>query len=135
MLSRSTLQWSSRLASTEHVLTADGQDLASSSSYRSLLALLLLLCFQLITTDKGHTGLCRHRRTQRVVLSRVGLGPRAQVKGRPHSRIWISTASATRSCLNVPLLCSDGCRAELKKTQTRRRHTVRPQCRCVKDEI
>lgn len=67
-------------ASTEHELRADGQSLASSSSYRSLLAPLLLLCSQLIATDKGCTGLCRHHRTERVVLSGAGLGQREQVR-------------------------------------------------------
>lgn len=70
---RYTLQRRSHLASTEHVLRKDGQGLASSSSYHSLLALLLLLRSQLITTDKGHTGLCRHDWIERVVLSGAGL--------------------------------------------------------------
>lgn len=61
------------LALTEHVLRGDGQDLASSYSYHSLLALLLLLCFPLITTDKGHTGLCLHQWMERV-LSCLSLG-------------------------------------------------------------
>lgn len=45
------------MALSEHVLRSDGQDLASSCSYHSLLALLLLPCSSLITTDKGYTGL------------------------------------------------------------------------------
>lgn len=60
---------SGRLAVTEHVLRGDGQDLASSCSYHSLLALLLLPCSELITTDKGHTGICRHKWIERVVLT------------------------------------------------------------------
>lgn len=70
---RYTLQPQPPLAPTEHVLRADGQGLASSSSYHSLLALLLLPRYQLITTDKGHTGLCRHHWIERVVLSGAGL--------------------------------------------------------------
>lgn len=70
---RYALQPQRPLAPTEHVLRADGQGLASSSSYHSLLALLLLPCSQLITTDKGHTGLCRHHWIERVVLSGAGL--------------------------------------------------------------
>ncbi|KAI9540751.1 hypothetical protein NQZ68_038063 [Dissostichus eleginoides] len=55
------------LALSEHVLRGDGQDLASSCSYRSLLALLLLPYFPLITTDNGSTGLCLHTLIERVL--------------------------------------------------------------------
>lgn len=75
-----TLHWKGCLALTEHVLRGDGQDLASSCSYRSLLALPLLLCFPLITTDKGHTGLCLHQWIERVVLTCLSLREWTQVK-------------------------------------------------------
>lgn len=63
-----TPHWKGCLAFREHVLRGDGQDLASSCSYRSVLALLLLPCFPLITTDKGDAGLWM----ERVVLTCLG---------------------------------------------------------------
>lgn len=68
-----TLHWKDGLELSEHVLRGDGQDLASSCSYRSLLALLLLPCFLLIKTDRGYTGLCLHQWIERVVLTCLSL--------------------------------------------------------------
>lgn len=73
---------------SERVLRCDWQVLASSCSYRSLLALLLLLltpllplqCSSLITTDRGQTGLCLHQWKLSCQPVSVRGGGREQVK-------------------------------------------------------
>lgn len=62
----------------KHVLRGDGRGLASSCSYRSLLALLLLPCFSVITADKGKAA---SRICHRVTLTCVGSGERTRERG------------------------------------------------------
>lgn len=64
-------------ALSKHVLRGDGRDLASFCSYRSLLALLFLPCFSLISADKGNTVF---RMCHRVILTRVSSGEWEQVR-------------------------------------------------------
>lgn len=91
---------------SEHVLRGDGQDLASSCSYRSLLALLLLPCFPLITTDKGYTGLSQQW-LERVALTRLSLREWAQVQR------GVKGEKSITVLLCMLLLCFKACRISI----------------------